>query len=42
MALLQASVSKANKELNWKTEKSLDEMCKDSYNFIIKNPNGIA
>jgi len=29
-----ADASKALKELNWKTEETLESMCKDSYNFI--------
>ena len=29
-----ADATKALKELNWKTEKTIDDMCKDSYNFI--------
>ncbi|MBR4178576.1 MAG: UDP-glucose 4-epimerase GalE [Bacilli bacterium] len=32
-----ADPSKAEKELNWKAEKDIDDMCKDAYNFIIKN-----
>lgn len=32
-----ADASKAEKELNWKAEKGLEEMCRDSYNFILKN-----
>lgn len=31
-----ADPSKALNELNWKTEKTLEDMCKDSYNFIQK------
>lgn len=31
-----ADASKALSELGWKTEKSLDDMCLDSYNFILK------
>ncbi len=31
---------KANKELNWKAEKNLDEMCADSYRWKSLNPNG--
>ena len=27
----------AEKELNWKAEKGIEDMCKDAYNFIIKN-----
>lgn len=29
----------ALKELGWKTEKTLEDMCKDAYNFILKNEN---
>jgi UDP-glucose 4-epimerase len=29
------------KELGWKPFTPLSEMCKDSYNFILKNPEGI-
>lgn len=29
-----ADATKALNELNWKTEKTLEDMCKDSYNFI--------
>lgn len=36
-----ADTSKALKLLNFKTEKTLDDMCLDSYNFMIKNPEGI-
>jgi len=32
-----ADSTKALDELNWKTEKSLDDMCRDSYNFIKNN-----
>lgn len=32
-----ADATKAYKELNWKTKKSIDDMCRDSYNFILKN-----
>ncbi len=35
-----ADVSKANKKLGWKAEKSLEDMCRDSWNWQIKNPNG--
>jgi len=31
-----ADPSKALKELGWKTEETLEDMCKDSYHFIIK------
>lgn len=32
-----ADPSKALKELNWKAEKNIEDMCKDSYNFVKKN-----
>ena len=32
-----ADPTKALNELNWKTEKTLEDMCKDAYNFILKN-----
>ena len=32
-----ASPKKAEKELGFKTEKTLEEMCKSSYNYVIKN-----
>ncbi|MEX0661239.1 MAG: UDP-glucose 4-epimerase GalE [Balneolaceae bacterium] len=39
-AVCFASTEKAEKELNWKTEKDLEDMCKDSWNWQSKNPNG--
>ena len=35
-----ADCSKANKELNWKAEKTVKEACKDSWKFQYNNPNG--
>ncbi|MBE6049893.1 MAG: UDP-glucose 4-epimerase GalE [Clostridium sp.] len=35
-----ANPSKALKELDWKAEKSLYDMCKDSWRWQSKNPNG--
>ena len=32
-----ADPSKAEKELNWKAEKGVEEMCRDSWNFAVKN-----
>ena len=32
-----ADPTKAKEELNWEAEKSIEEMCKDDYNFVIKN-----
>lgn len=34
--------SKANKELGWKAEKDIIEMCKDSWRWQNMNPNGIV
>lgn len=34
-----ADATKAYEELNWKTEKTLEDMCKDSYNFAINSKN---
>ncbi|KAL4508403.1 hypothetical protein ABPG72_003707 [Tetrahymena utriculariae] len=38
---LVAKAEKAQKILNWKAVKTLEDICRDSYNFIQKNPNGI-
>ncbi|MBR5309779.1 MAG: UDP-glucose 4-epimerase GalE [Oscillospiraceae bacterium] len=35
-----ADAEKANVVLGWKTEFSVDEMCRDSWNWQSKNPNG--
>ena len=32
--------TKAWKELGWKTEKTLEDMCRDAWNWQKKNPNG--
>ena len=37
IACCYADPSKALKELGWKAELGLEDMCKDSYNFILKN-----
>ncbi|KAI9144473.1 UDP-glucose 4-epimerase [Paraphysoderma sedebokerense] len=37
---LTADPKKANEELNWKAEKSIDEMCRDLWNWQTKNPEG--
>lgn len=41
IATCYADPSKAIKLLNFKTELGIEDMCKDSYNFVLKNPNGI-
>jgi len=35
-----ADASKAKKELGWEAEKSLDDMCRDTWNWQKKNPQG--
>ncbi|RCH90133.1 hypothetical protein CU097_005212 [Rhizopus azygosporus] len=38
---LTADPAKANKELNWKAEFSLDESCQSLWNWQSNNPNGL-
>lgn len=40
IAISYCDTSKAEQELGWKAEKSLEEMCKDIWNWQVKNPNG--
>lgn len=40
IASYYADAGKALRELDWKAEKSLAEMCRDSWNWQQKNPNG--
>ncbi|HEM6011998.1 TPA: UDP-glucose 4-epimerase GalE [Streptococcus suis] len=35
-----ANADKALAELNWKTEKTIEDMCRDTWNWQSKNPNG--
>lgn len=35
-----ANADKALSELNWKTEKSIEDMCRDTWNWQSNNPNG--
>ncbi len=37
IAACYADPSYAKEKLNWKAEKGIEEMCKDSYRFVIKN-----
>lgn len=39
-AICYADPTKAEKELGWKTERGLKEMCRDAWNWQQKNPNG--
>ena len=40
VAVVTADPAKANKKLEWNAEFTLDEMCRDSYNWQSKNPQG--
>lgn len=40
IATCYSSANKAKKELGWKAEKSIKQMCIDSWNFQKNNPNG--
>lgn len=37
IASCYADSTKASKELDWKAMRTIEDMCKDSYNFILKN-----
>ncbi|HPE94887.1 MAG TPA: UDP-glucose 4-epimerase GalE [Bacillota bacterium] len=41
VAALYADCSRAERELGWKAKKTLDDMCRDTYRFIMKNPEGL-
>ena len=41
IAICYADPTKAKKELNWKAEKGVEEMCRDSWNWQKNNPNGL-
>ena len=41
IATCYADVEKAKELLNFEVECDIDQMCRDSYNFTINNPNGI-
>ena len=41
IATCYADTNKASKVLKFNTSLGIEEMCKDAYNFIKKNPNGI-
>jgi len=40
VATCYANSEKALKELNWKTEKNLEDMCRDSWKWQSNNPEG--
>ena len=37
-----ADATKAFKELGWKAEKSIEDMCRDSWRWQKNNPNGYS
>ena len=37
---LLADPSKAKEVLNWEAKHSVEDMCRDSWNWVSKNPNG--
>ena len=37
LAIAYANPEKTYRELNWKAEKNLEDMCKDSWNYIVKS-----
>jgi UDP-glucose 4-epimerase len=41
-AISYADPTKANNELNWYAQKTLDEMCMDAWRWQSQNPNGYA
>ena len=40
VATCYANADKALAELSWKTEKTIEDMCRDTWNWQSKNPNG--
>ena len=36
----QGLVDKAYEVLGWRAENTIEDMCRDSYNWQLKNPNG--
>lgn len=41
IATCYADPTKAQNDLDWKAQKNIDDMCKDTWNFQQKNPDGI-
>ncbi len=39
LAIYYADPSKAKKELNWEATKTLEDMCRDSWNYMKKSQN---
>jgi UDP-glucose 4-epimerase len=40
IAICYSDPAKALKELGWKAERGLEEMCEDSWRWQSRNPNG--
>lgn len=40
IAMCYCDASKAERELNWKAQRGLDEMCEDAWRWQSQNPNG--
>ncbi|WP_066291433.1 UDP-glucose 4-epimerase GalE [Bacillus sp. FJAT-29937] len=40
IAVSYADPTKAKRELRWSTERDIDDMCKDTWQWQVKNPNG--
>ena len=40
VSTLLAIPEKANRELGWSTHLSIEDMCRDTYNWVKNNPNG--
>ena len=41
IATCYADTEKAAELLGWKAQYNIDDMCRDSWNFTVKNPDGI-
>mgnify|MGYP003371832729 CR=1 FL=1 len=42
VAAVYGDASKAEREMGWKAQYSIDDMCRDSWNWQSKNPDGFA
>jgi len=40
IAVCYADAGRAERDLQWKAARNLDEMCRDSWNWQKKNPDG--
>ncbi len=41
VAQCYANPKKAKEKLGWEATRGIDEMCRDSWNFMLQNPNGL-